>query len=178
MIIHFRQGLIRSAVVFLAIMTGLCSSSHKAHAAVQEKPNVIILFIDDLGFGDLGCFGNKRIPTPHIDALAEQGAKCTMSYITNPLCSPSRCCLMTGMFAQRFGKSGMASTWRSLSTECRSSFLSLLLTVCRSFAGQAQSTSAQRESENWSRCEHPREAPSSLRVCCFISSNLQRLITA
>lgn len=73
-----------------------------------RKPNVVILFIDDLGYGDLGCFGNTRIPTPHIDSLAANGAKCTMSYITNPPCSPSRCCLMTGMYAQRFGKSGMA----------------------------------------------------------------------
>ena len=74
----------------------------------DKKPNVVILFIDDLGFGDIGCFGNKRIPTPNIDSLAAGGAKCTMSYITNPPCSPSRCSLMTGMYAQRFGKSGMA----------------------------------------------------------------------
>jgi len=73
-----------------------------------RKPNVVILFIDDLGYGDLGCFGNRRIPTPYIDSLAANGARCTMSYITNPPCSPSRCCLMTGMYAQRFGKSGMA----------------------------------------------------------------------
>tara|TARA_B100000809_G_scaffold232384_1_gene248225 strand:- start:11 stop:1330 length:1320 start_codon:yes stop_codon:yes gene_type:complete len=76
--------------------------------AIRKKPNVVILFIDDLGFGDIACFGNKRIPTPHIDSLATQGAMCTMSYITNPPCSPSRCSLMTGMYAQRFGKSGMA----------------------------------------------------------------------
>lgn len=76
--------------------------------AAHKKPNVVILFIDDLGFGDIACFGNKRIPTPHIDSLATRGAKCTMSYITNPPCCPSRCCLMTGMYAQRFGKSGMA----------------------------------------------------------------------
>ncbi len=74
----------------------------------KSPPNVVVLFIDDLGFGDLACFGNKRIPTPNIDALAARGAKCTMSYITNPPCSPSRCSLMTGMYAQRFGKSGMA----------------------------------------------------------------------
>ena len=75
---------------------------------VQRKPNIVILFIDDLGYGDLACFGNKRIPTPHIDSLAADGVRCTMSYITNPPCSPSRCALMTGMYAQRFGKSGMA----------------------------------------------------------------------
>jgi len=74
----------------------------------QQKPNVVILFIDDLGYGDLSCFGNKRVKTPYIDSLAENGVKCTMSYVTNPPCSPSRCSLLTGMYAQRFGKSGMA----------------------------------------------------------------------
>jgi len=73
-----------------------------------RRPNVVILFIDDLGYGDLGCFGNERAPTPHMDSLADNGVKCTMSYVTNPPCSPSRCSLMTGMYAQRFGKSGMA----------------------------------------------------------------------
>ncbi len=77
-------------------------------AGTGRRPNVVILLIDDLGYGDLGCFGNARTPTPHMDSLAAHGAKCTMSYITNPPCSPSRCSLMTGMYAQRFGKSGMA----------------------------------------------------------------------
>lgn len=76
--------------------------------AAARKPNVIILFIDDLGYGDLGSFGCRDIPTPHMDSLATSGVKCTNSYITNPPCSPSRCCIMTGMYAQRFGKSGMA----------------------------------------------------------------------
>ena len=91
-----------------AIGAGLQACAGSARDTPGRKPNVIILFIDDLGFGDLGCFGNERIPTPHIDSLADAGAKCTMSYITNPPCSPSRCALMTGMYAQRFGKSGMA----------------------------------------------------------------------
>ena len=73
-----------------------------------RQPNIVILFIDDLGYGDVGCFGCRDIPTPHMDALADRGVKCTNSYITNPPCSPSRCCLMTGMYIQRFGKSGMA----------------------------------------------------------------------
>jgi len=73
-----------------------------------RKPNIVILFIDDLGYGDLGSFGCRDIPTPHMDSLAANGVKCTNSYITNPPCSPSRCCIMTGMYTQRFGKSGMA----------------------------------------------------------------------
>jgi len=70
----------------------------------EPKPNVIIIFIDDLGYGDLGCFGCPDIPTPNIDSLAVNGVKCTMSYVTNVACSPSRCSLIMGMYAQRFGK--------------------------------------------------------------------------
>ena len=73
-----------------------------------EKPNVVLIYIDDLGYGDLGVYGCKDIPTPNIDRLAAEGVRCTASYITNPPCSPSRCSLMMGMYAQRFGKSGMA----------------------------------------------------------------------
>ena len=94
-------------ILFIIVATAFTPSSSLGQI-VTQKPNVVILFIDDLGFGDLGCFGNQRIPTPNIDSLAKQGVKCTMSYITNPPCSPSRCSLMTGMYAQRFGKSGMA----------------------------------------------------------------------
>lgn len=104
---YLRRSLVQTAVV-LVIAVGLCCSSSLAQEAEGKKPNVVILFIDDLGYGDLACFGNDRIPTPNIDALAREGFRCTMSYITNPPCSPSRCSLMTGMYAQRFGKSGMA----------------------------------------------------------------------
>jgi len=79
-----------------------------ARPASNKKSNVIIVLIDDLGYGDLGAFGCTDIPTPNIDLLAKQGVKCTNSYITNPPCSPSRCSLMMGMYGQRFGKYGMA----------------------------------------------------------------------
>ena len=98
---------------FLKATTGgiaaMCSLPALAMGRTRgRKPNVVILFIDDLGYGDLGSFGCRDIPTPHMDSLATNGVKCTNSYVTNPPCSPSRCCLMTGMYIQRFGKSGMA----------------------------------------------------------------------
>jgi len=102
-----RRWLSIAAVAF-AVLFGLTPRAGSAQESAGDKPNVVILLIDDLGYGDLGCFGNERIPTPNIDSLAKQGVRCTMSYITNPPCSPSRCSLMTGMYAQRFGKSGMA----------------------------------------------------------------------
>jgi len=73
-----------------------------------RRPNVIVILIDDLAYGELGAFGCTDIPTPHMDSLAANGAKCTNAYVTNTPCSPSRCCLMTGMYTQRFGKFGMA----------------------------------------------------------------------
>ena len=104
---HNRRNFMRIALVG-AIAASLLANFSLGQEVIRKKPNVVILFIDDLGFGDIGCFGNKRIPTPHIDSLASQGVRLPMSYITNPPCSPSRCSLMTGMYAQRFGKSGMA----------------------------------------------------------------------
>ena len=73
-----------------------------------ERPNVVLIYIDDLGYGDLGVYGCTDIPTPNIDRLAAEGVRCTASYITNPPCCPSRCSLMMGQYGQRFGKYGMS----------------------------------------------------------------------
>jgi arylsulfatase A-like enzyme len=76
--------------------------------AANGKPNVVLIYIDDLGYGDLGCYGCTDIPTPNIDWLAKEGVRCTASYIANPPCCPSRCSLMMGQYGQRFGKYGMS----------------------------------------------------------------------
>ena len=76
--------------------------------SAEEKPNVVLIYIDDLGYGDLGVYGSKDIPTPNIDRLAAEGVQCKASYITNPPCCPSRCSLVMGQYAQRFGKYGMS----------------------------------------------------------------------
>ena len=82
--------------IWALFLLGLVGHAATADAA-SRRPNIVILFVDDLGYGDIGCFGNTRIPTPHIDGLAAGGTRCTMSYVTNPPCSPSRCSLMMGM---------------------------------------------------------------------------------
>ncbi len=74
----------------------------------RTLPNVVLIYIDDLGYGDVGCYGCKDIPTPNIDRLAAEGVRFTASYIANPPCCPSRCSLMMGQYAQRFGKYGMS----------------------------------------------------------------------
>jgi arylsulfatase A-like enzyme len=63
----------------------------------------VLIFVDDLGYGELGCQGNPQIPTPHIDSLAENGVRFTDGYVTASFCSPSRAGLLTGRYQTRFG---------------------------------------------------------------------------
>jgi len=69
-----------------------------ANSAAQQRPNIIFLLADDLGWGDLSCYGNAKIATPNIDALAQRGTLFTHYYQSSPVCSPSRTGLMTGRF--------------------------------------------------------------------------------
>lgn len=64
--------------------------------AADAPPNIVLIVADDLGYRELGCFGQKRIRTPHLDRLASQGMKLTQHYSGNAVCAPSRCVLMTG----------------------------------------------------------------------------------
>ena len=69
----------------------------------KRPPNIVLLFSDDLGYGDLSLHGSKRIPTPHIDALGKQGVRFSSAYATAASCSPSRAGLLSGRYQQRFG---------------------------------------------------------------------------
>ena len=71
--------------------------------AEAKQPNIVILFADDLGYGELGCQGNPQIPTPHIDSIAKNGVRFTAGYVAGPNCSPSRAGLLTGRTPTRFG---------------------------------------------------------------------------
>ena len=77
------------------------SAGPRADAA--DKPNLVIFYADDLGWGETGAFGNKDIPTPHIDSLAKNGVKFTQGYVAATYCSPSRAGLMAGRYPTRFG---------------------------------------------------------------------------
>lgn len=65
--------------------------------AQQSKPNIVFILADDLGYGDLGCYGSSQIRTPHIDALAKNGIRFTQFYAGSTVCAPSRASLMTGL---------------------------------------------------------------------------------
>lgn len=82
------------------IVAALCAA---APLRAAEKPNILIFYADDLGYGELGCHGFKEVPTPHIDSIAANGIRFTSGYVSAPLCSPSRAGLMTGRYQQRFG---------------------------------------------------------------------------
>jgi arylsulfatase A-like enzyme len=83
----------------------LCAIGCMSCSAAQgvERPNIVILLADDLGYGELGCQGNPQIPTPHIDSIAGSGIRFTQAYVTGPNCSPSRAGLLTGKIPTRFG---------------------------------------------------------------------------
>jgi arylsulfatase A-like enzyme len=68
-----------------------------------SRPNIVMIFVDDMGYGDPGCYGGTLVPTPHIDSLAREGVRFTDGYVTAPLCAPSRSGLLTGAYQQRFG---------------------------------------------------------------------------
>lgn len=72
------------------------------HAAAP-RPNVVVLLVDDLGWGDVSCLNNGAVKTPHIDRIAAAGVKFTNGYVTAPLCGPSRAAYFSGRYAQRFG---------------------------------------------------------------------------
>ncbi len=78
-----------------SLLMGSCTSNQKGQKKI--KPNIIFILADDLGYGDLGCYGQELIETPHIDALASGGIKFTQHYSGSPVCAPSRCVLLTGM---------------------------------------------------------------------------------
>ncbi len=71
--------------------------AHAPRSAAAEKPNIVFILADDLGYGDLGCYGQTKIKTPNLDRLAKDGVRFTQAYAGSTVCAPSRCALMTGL---------------------------------------------------------------------------------
>lgn len=78
-------------------------TSSTRDGAHRARPNVVVIYADDLGYGDVSCFGSADIPTPNIDAIAERGLRLTDWYSNSPVCSPSRASLLTGRYPARAG---------------------------------------------------------------------------
>ncbi len=95
-------------IIKLAITCGLLICGHSRivagdTSALAARPNIIVLLADDLGYADLGFQGCRDIPTPHLDALAASGVRCTSGHVSGPYCSPTRAGLLTGRYQTRFG---------------------------------------------------------------------------
>ena len=86
-------------LLFICILAG---ESHSRN--VKRPPNIVLIMADDLGIGDIGCFGNTTIRTPNIDKIARQGAKLTHHLAAASLCSPSRAAFLTGRYPIRMGR--------------------------------------------------------------------------
>ena len=78
------ESLVGNSTLILLVLSTFSAASTGTDAAENDKPNVVLIYIDDLGYGDLGAYGCTDIPTPNIDRLAAEGVRCTASYITNP----------------------------------------------------------------------------------------------
>ncbi len=92
------DGMTRREVLgTLGAAAGACLLSGPFAAAQTARPNIIFILADDLGYGDLGCYGQQKIKTPRLDRLAAEGIRFTQCYSGSTVCAPSRCSLMTGM---------------------------------------------------------------------------------
>lgn len=108
--------------LFLFVIASVCSL-----ATAADKPNIVLIVGDDMGYADVGFHGCKDIPTPHLDKLAAGGVRFTNGYVTGPYCSPTRAGLLTGRYQQRFGhefnpvgQEGMPVSERTIADRLRS----------------------------------------------------------
>ena len=93
--------LLCTSVVLLAVISMGCSSNTEKKEANQELPNIVLINADDLGYGDLGCYGATLVQTPNIDQLAREGRRFTDAHTASAVCSPSRYGLLTGRYPLR-----------------------------------------------------------------------------
>ena len=93
----------RIVLVCVALVAGLCSAA----IAKDKKPNFVLIFTDDQGYQDIGCFGSPLIMTPNLDKMAAEGMKFTDFYSANSVCSPSRAALLTGCYPTRVNIPGV-----------------------------------------------------------------------
>lgn len=95
--------LISAIVTMIGVVASGSVYSATDEIKAADKPNFVIIFTDDQGYSDLGCFGSTKIKTPHIDRMAEEGRKFTNFMVPSSVCTPSRAALLTGSYPKRVG---------------------------------------------------------------------------
>src|SRR5262245_12258591 len=99
---------LRLVGAFLIVLIALihfigCQTARQSAAITTHRPNVVIIFTDDQGYQDVGCFGSPNIKTPNLDRMATEGMRFTDFYVGQAVCSASRAALMTGCYPNRVG---------------------------------------------------------------------------
>ena len=105
-VMNIRRIISFTAMIFVAIT--LCEIA-VASPAEDSKPNIVIIFADDLGYGDVSCYGASKIKTPNIDRLAARGTRYTRAYCQGTYCGPSRASFMSGYYPHATGVLGYKS---------------------------------------------------------------------
>jgi len=119
---------VRAAAASLAaslISLGIATSTFGA-ANATDRPNVIVILADDLGYGDVGCYGAKDLRTPHIDSLGQSGTRFTSFYVAQPVCTASRAALMTGCYPNRVSMAGALNHTSTIGLNTNETLLSQL----------------------------------------------------
>ncbi len=99
--LHSRRSFFRTLVAAPVSAGALAAKTPAPHTVSADQPNVILVLCDNLGYGDIGCYGSARNPTPHLDRMAAEGMRFTDFYVTSGVCTPSRASLMTGCYPRR-----------------------------------------------------------------------------
>jgi arylsulfatase A-like enzyme len=96
----------------LLCLLGISAAHARENADAPARPNIVVILADDLGYGDIGCFGSKKFRTPNIDSIAARGMRFTDFHSNGAVCSPTRAALLTGRYQQRCGITGVVTAAR------------------------------------------------------------------